>query len=882
MSAPVPGRGPAARSFVFLAAWRRRVAAAFALLFAACVMPAFAASVPTGFNDRQLGTGLTSPTAMVALPDGRILVVQQNGLIRMVKNDALLPTPFYQVANVDSSSERGCLGVVPDPGFVNNRFVYLFCTINNGSTQNNRVFRVTEANDTVVPGSERVIINLPNVPTGTKWHMGGGLRFGTDGKLYISVGNHEDAVQPFASSHSQNLASAFGKILRINADGTIPSDNPYVGTTGAYPPLYALGLRNPFSIDIQPGTGILYINEVGQGTWEEINRGAPRANYGWPAAEGNSTDARFTNPAHAYAHSGGACSVTGGAFYNPATVQFPSATYLGKYFFADFCTGQIRYINPSSPATSQPFASAIGNPIGLTVTPDGSLYYVARNQATGTPQPGAGTLGKITYTGSQLPRITREPADVTALVGTTATFSVGADAATSFQWFRNGTAISGATGASYTTAATTTADSGAQFRVRVGNSFGSVDSRSAVLTVTTNRPPVATITVPAAGASFAPGETIAYAGTGTDPEDGTLPGTSMVWDVDFQHDAHAHDFVTPHAGTGGSFVATDFEATESNSWIRIRLTVTDAMGQTATAVRDVYMKKQITDFTPVGTPANGWGPIERDRSNGEQAAGDGNVLTLGGVPYPRGLGVHAPSDVVYQLGGTCSGLFTADVGVDDEVGSNGSVVFQVFLDGVKAYDSGIVRGTDLRKPVSVSVAGKSQLRLVVTDAGDGNGYDHADWAGARVTGCEAAPPPNITNLVVNDGANSADWSVQSNLQAGQNVYGDRAFTFEAVPAVVQGARWIRTANDSKTYAGTPLASFTLSAAADVYVTIDNRSAVPSWIDATWTDTGADVTVRESSTVTRTASIFRKRFAAGSVSLGPWNNASVSMYTVMVK
>jgi len=849
------------------------------LLFAS--FQAFAASVPTGFLDKQLFKGLTSPTSMVALPDGRVLIVQQNGLIRIVKGDAVLAASFYQVANVDSASERGCLGVVPDPGFANNHFVYFYCTVNTGTGSHNRVLRVTEAGDKVVAGSERVIIDLPNVPGTTRFHMGGGLRFGADGKLYIAVGNHEDSPQPFSSSHSQKLSSAFGKILRINVDGTVPSDNPFFNTAGAYKPVWALGLRNPFSMDIQPGTGLIYINEVGQGTWEEIDRGQAGANYGWPAVEGPSSDARFVNPAHAYQHSGGACSITGGAFYNPATtVQFPSGTYLGKYFFADFCTGQIRFINPAAPANSSAFASGIGNPIGLTVTPDGSLYYVARNQGTGAPTPGAGTLSKVTFTGSGVPRITTQPQDQTVLLGSPVTFSVAADGATSFQWLRNGATIAGATSASYTIAQTTSADNGALFRARVSNSAGSVDSRDARLTVTTNRPPVARIDAPAAGTSYTPGETINYAGAGTDPEDGTLTGANMSWVVSFQHDAHAHDFIAPTPGTSGSFVAADFEPNEANTWLRITLSVTDSMGQTATTTRDIFKRKQITDFTPVGTPVNGFGPIENNRSNGGSAAGDGKTITLGGVPYLRGLGVHAPSEVVYNLAGACSGSFISDVGVDDEVGSLGSVVFQVFLDGVKAFDSGIVRGSDLRRAVNVGVAGKQQMRLVVTDAGDGKNYDHADWAGARVTGC-GQPPAGITNLQVADNTNAPDWTVQSNLQVGNQVYGDRAYTFSAIPGNLLGAQWLRTANDSKTFTGNPLATFTLNAAADVYIALNNNAAIPAWIDTGWTDTGSDITTRESSTTTRTFSVFRKHFEAGTVSLGPWNSTS-SMYTVIVK
>jgi hypothetical protein len=131
--------------------------------------------------------------------------------------------------------------------------------------------------------------------------------------------------------------------------------------------------------------------------------------------------------------------------------------------------------------------------------------------------------------------------------------------------------------------------------------------------------------------------------------------------------------------------------------------------------------------------SNGWGPVERDRSNGELGASDGATLTLNGTPFTKGLGAHSFSDVRYSLSGSCS-TFSATVGVDDEVGSLGSVVFQVYVDGVLRFDSGTMTGVSASKSVSVSIAGASQLRLVVTDAGDGAAYDHADWADARL-GC---------------------------------------------------------------------------------------------------------------------------------------------------
>jgi len=127
---------------------------------------------------------------------------------------------------------------------------------------------------------------------------------------------------------------------------------------------------------------------------------------------------------------------------------------------------------------------------------------------------------------------------------------------------------------------------------------------------------------------------------------------------------------------------------------------------------------------------NGWGPAEKDRSNGETGATDGNPITLNGVVYAKGLGVHALSDVRYTIPAGCS-QFVADVGVDDEVGANGSVVFQVWGDTTLRLQSGTLLGSSATVNMTVSLSGASELRLVVTDAGTGVGFDHADWAGAR-------------------------------------------------------------------------------------------------------------------------------------------------------
>ncbi|MBC7991880.1 MAG: glycoside hydrolase family 76 protein [Rhizobacter sp.] len=146
------------------------------------------------------------------------------------------------------------------------------------------------------------------------------------------------------------------------------------------------------------------------------------------------------------------------------------------------------------------------------------------------------------------------------------------------------------------------------------------------------------------------------------------------------------------------------------------------------------------------------------------------------------------------------------------------------------------------------------------------------------------PKPQVSNLRLSDAANAAAWSVQQNLQASNLAYGDRSYTFSSVPALVAGGSWIRSANASKGYTGSPLVSFTVTAApADVYIALDNRRARPSWVDSSWTDTGADLTQAESASVSRGFSLYRKRFNAGAtVSLGAWNNTGTSMYTVIVQ
>lgn len=457
---------------------------AFSFIFALCLvlcaaLQARAATVPAGFTDTLVAGELTSATAMAIAPDGRVFVCLQGGALRVVKNGALLPTPFLTV-NVNASGERGLLGVAFDPNFNTNGFVYIYYTTA-ASPIHNRVSRFTANGDVALAGSETTILDLDNLSGATN-HNGGAMHFGPDGKLYVAVG--ENATP----SNSQTLANLLGKMLRLNADGSIPTDNPFFNTaTGKNRAIWALGLRNPYTFNFQPGTGRMFINDVGQNAFEEINDGIAGSNYGWPTCEGACTNPNFRNPLFQYGHGSGAttgCAITGGAFYNPQTAQFPSS-YAGKYFFADFCSNWIRLFDPSS-GTATNFLSGASLPVDLQVSADGSLYYLQRGAS--------GQLHRIQYPAGQTPpSISTHPQSQTIAAGQPVTFTVSASGSASlqYQWQRNNVDIPGANGESYTIPSVTSADNGAQFRVIVTNAFGSASSNSATLTVTSTNPPPA-------------------------------------------------------------------------------------------------------------------------------------------------------------------------------------------------------------------------------------------------------------------------------------------------------------------------------------------------------------------------------------------------------
>jgi glucose/arabinose dehydrogenase len=659
---------------------------------------------PTGFVQTTFASNIARPAAMEFAPDGRLFVAQQGGALRVIKDGLLLPDPFVTLP-VDSVGERGLLGVAFDPNFASNNYVYLYWTATS-PTLHNRVSRFTASGDVAVAGSQVDILDLPNLSGATN-HNGGAIHFGADGKLYVAVGDNAN------SSNSQSMSTRLGKMLRINPDGSIPTDNPFHGTAaGDNRAIWATGLRNPFTFAVQPGTGRIFINDVGQVTYEEINDGRAGANYGWPTTEGPTNDPRFDEPLHFYGRADGSCSIAGGAFYNPAAAQFP-ASYGGDYFFADYCGGYVKVLDVANGNVST-FATDIDQLVDLKVGPDGSLYSLSR--ASG------GRVHKFTYAPSGAPAITTQPAPETVAAGQPATFSVTASGTPplSYQWQRNGTNIPGATSASYTLPAVQASDSGAQFAVVVTNAGGSVTSSPATLTVTSGLAPAAEITSPGFGARYRAGDTINFAGSATDPEDGTLPASAYTWEVVFHHADHTHPFVAPFSdATGGSFVIPTAGETAADVFYRIHLTVTDSTGLTRQVTRDVLPRTSrvslaanvpgaelLLDGQPMRAPATFTGVAGMPRSVEALA-----TLTVGGVTYDFvswSDGGAVAHDVTVPDGDT---TYTAAYRVSSPVAGNGADLAAAV---VRAPSALAVGGTRGRADVRVTNAGTARVSGPVT------------------------------------------------------------------------------------------------------------------------------------------------------------------------
>jgi len=287
---------------------------------------------------QTVATGFDQPVLLIAPPgDPRLFIVEKTGRIRVIDGGTLTPQPFLDIANrITSGGEQGLLGLAFHPGFARNQRFFVYYTDRDGA------ITVAEglASD---PGTLTPLLTVPHDQANN--HNGGWLDFGPDGLLYIGTGDGGAGGDPWGNA--QNPDVRLGKLLRIDVDSAkpyaIPPTNPFA-TTGGAPEIFALGLRNPWRAAFDGDT--LYIGDVGQGEWEEVNvlkTTDAGANLGWNRTEGRACFATatcdqtgLTPPVHVYDHNQG-CSVTGGHVYRGAAMP----ALQGRYFFSDFCTGNL-------------------------------------------------------------------------------------------------------------------------------------------------------------------------------------------------------------------------------------------------------------------------------------------------------------------------------------------------------------------------------------------------------------------------------------------------------------------------------------------------------------------------------------------------------------
>ena len=341
----------------------------------------------SGLRLVEVASGLESPVHVAApAGDARLFVVEQTGRIRVVENGALLPTPFLDLrSRVSSGGERGLLSVAFHPRYAENGFFFVDFTDTRGDTRVER-FRVSADRNRADPASANLVLAVEQPYSN---HNGGQIAFGPDGMLYIGMGDGGSGGDPHG--HGQDTATLLGDLLRIDVDGgdpyAIPPGNPFAGAAAGRDEIWATGLRNPWRFSFDRETGLLYVADVGQNAWEEINvapAGEGGLNYGWNVMEasrcyrpGCRTDG-LTLPVLEYAHEGGACSVTGGHVYRGDAIP----AIRGHYFYADYCAGWVRSFRHAVGQAADRRSWALGDVGSVTSFGEdgaGELYLTSTN-----------------------------------------------------------------------------------------------------------------------------------------------------------------------------------------------------------------------------------------------------------------------------------------------------------------------------------------------------------------------------------------------------------------------------------------------------------------------------------------------------------------------
>lgn len=544
------------------------------------LIPHFLSAAPPQYFQTGLivPSGLNGPSGFEIAPDGRIFILERTGTIKVVKNGSLLSTPFADLPSV-ATGDRGLIGLAFDPDFTNNHYVYFYYT---GLDLLNRVVRFDASGDVGTNGP--VILYETSSPS-TQFHVGGSIRFGLDGKMYFAVG--DNGYPP----NAQNLSNPHGKLLRINKDGTIPTDNPFVNTPGALPEIWAYGFRNPWRFQFDSVTGKLYDGDVGEATWEEVNEIVKGGNYGWPTAEGVCAGCSFINPIYTYNHDNQSSAVTAGPVYRGS--MFPDE-YQGNFFFGDYARGFIRRIifaDSGQVASVEDFDTNAGSVVDLKVAPDGSMYYL-----TYIP----GRLYRVQYSIGNSQPVANATADTTKGVppltvhfSSSGSYDPDGDPL-QYQWdFGDGTTAT-------TSHPTKTYNQAGTYTVELRISDGQNTTLAIPLVIQVGVPPSITIGEPYDGQVYQAGDTITYQASAVDGAGFDLVDGRITTEVVFHHDTHIHPFLGPIVSNSGQFTIPLSGESDPDTWYELIFTATDEAG--LSSKKSVSIQPRKTTYTITTSP----------------------------------------------------------------------------------------------------------------------------------------------------------------------------------------------------------------------------------------------------------------------------------------
>jgi glucose/arabinose dehydrogenase len=591
-------------------------------------------SLPSDLDRTTVVSGLTEPTdfRILTVHDGdtidRIFIAEKAGAIK-VYDPATGSVTTLTVLGTTTGGERGLAGIEIHPDFWHTgtdgyHTIYAAYT----SDRNfDTLARLRLSDDLIsVVGPPKVLIESTELAN--NFHHGGELAFDPKGEyLYWSVGENT------TPANAQNLGNIHGKVLRLNPDGTVPSDNPFVKEPKAVGYIYAFGFRNPFRFTFTP-TGQLLVADVGEADWEELNLVTKGSNYGWPGEEGACTDCATVNPIYQYHHSGpptNTGAITAVAVYDGDS--FPDS-YQNTVFIADYSLGWIKTLKfdkeYTSLISSQTFWGNAGATVKLSQGPDGNLYQLTIYPGElSVISPSDGNRAPTAVIGATQTNTANKSLEV-GFTGSNSTDPDGDDL--TYLWnFGDGTTSTEKS----PTRTFSTAGAFSTYAVTLTVSDGAKTSKATQTITVGSTPPTATIEMVDDKITYNAGDTLTFKvadDSGLDPEDGPLPASAYKWTVVFHHNEHTHPFVDNIDGPTGTITVPRSRDQLASTFYRITLTVTDSSGLKTTTSVDVH--PNTVDFS-----VNASNPGAAFTIDGTRQVGSFSEKAVVGVQYV----VDAPS-----------------------------------------------------------------------------------------------------------------------------------------------------------------------------------------------------------------------------------------------